>query len=210
MRIKPNYRRHRSAGRSQAGTALMEFLFALPFLFFILILSLNFCKVFLMKQRAIAAVRYVAFAEVRGQKDVPKDDQVSKLFFPGEQAQVLPTQESGVPLDARVPANGSEDSGQTTQDTLRTTAQNVDNGFGLSGFLNKLSGSRRYEVKHSFRPVFAAGNYWGKGKGNWFPDLTVSSSLTIDSKDWRHDQMSFGQLLKNALKEFSGPLSNIF
>ncbi|HEV2992573.1 MAG TPA: hypothetical protein VG759_29345 [Candidatus Angelobacter sp.] len=185
MRINPSFPRRSGRDGSQRGTALMEFLFALPFLFFILILTVNFGKAFLMRQRAVMAVRYVAFADVHRQP-LPTDSQVSQLFFRGEQVQVL-----------------SSSSG--SQEMAKTVALIPDRS-GLSGLMNSMSGTKGYQVQHTYHPVFALGDYWGDGLDDWFPAVTVSSTLTMDSRDWRHDEMSFGQLLRNVIGGGLGPL----
>jgi hypothetical protein len=189
MRINSSFFRRRNGGGSQRGTALMEFLFALPFLFFILILTVNFGKAFLMRQRAAMAVRYVAFADVHRQP-LPTDSQVSQLFFHGEQAQVVS------------PANSA------SKDMAKIVAL-VPDSSGLSGMMNSLSGTKGYQVQHTYHPVFALGDYWGDGPDRWFPAVAVSSSLAMDSRDWRHDEMSFWQLLRNVAGGILGPLSGM-
>lgn len=188
MRTKSDCRQICSLA-GQRGSALIEFLFALPFLFFILILSVNFGKAFLMRQRAVMAVRYVAFADVHRQP-LPADSDVSKLFFQGEQAQVGSPSDSGVQEMAKV-------------------ASLVPDQSGLSGFMNSLSGTKGYRVQQKYRPVFARGDYWGDGVDDWFPAVSVSSALVMDSRDWRHDEMSFWQLLRNVVGGVLGPLGGI-
>jgi len=170
----------------------MEFLFALPFLFFIMILSVNFARLFLMKQRAIMAVRYAAFADVHRQP-VPDSQRISSLFFPGDRAQAAEGEEQGQPA------------------ALVDGARNSDlpSNSNLSGFMNSLSSSRQYEVRLTFRPVCAAGDYWGKGENQWFPELPVSERLVMDSRDWRWDEMSYWQLIKNMFNGAFGSLGDI-
>jgi len=191
MRIKTGFRPHPGGKAGQRGTALMEFLFALPFLFFILILSLNFCKVMLMKQRATMAVRYVAFAEVH-RLDVPKSDQISTLFFSGEQAESSQNTQGIGNVAVKAPDQAPE--------SLDGEVRQIDPHYGpiLSGFMNGMSGTSGYQVRHTFRPLFARGDYWGKGGQSWFPSLTVSANLAVDSRDWRHSEMSITDLLKKA------------
>ena len=190
MRIKTGFRPYLGANAGQRGTALMEFLFALPFLFFILILSINFCKVMLMKQRATMAVRYVAFARVHG-TEIPGNDQVSTLFFSGEQAERSENDQHGIGgVEVKAPDQAPQ--------SLDGEVRQVDPTYGsnLSGFMNGMSGTSGYQVRHTFRPVFARGDYWGKGGKSWFPALTVSANLAVDSRDWRHSEVSIMDLLK--------------
>jgi hypothetical protein len=190
MRTEGKYAWKADRRRRQRGTALMEFLFALPFLFFILILTVNFGRVFLMKQRSLMAVRYVAFSDVHGQQPAPSDSQLSTMFFQGENVQ----------------SSGSAESGQPAKIQQAAATAQEQSGADLPGFFNSLSSSKRYQVKHDYHPVFAAGDYWGKGEGKWFPELTVSSSLVMDSNDWRYPQMSYWKLIRDFFKGMLGKL----
>ena len=201
MHIDAHQRQVRRPRTAERGTALIEFVFALPFLFFILILSLNFCKVFLMKQRTLMAVRYVAFADVH-RKTPPNDMDVSNLFFGGEGAHLMPATDSSasqISIPGQPYGNGA--------DTLGGVVRRIDtSNQGIAGFMNGLSGTSAYQVQHQYRPAFARGDYWGKGQDSWFPTLNITANLTMDSKDWRNGQMNY----KDMMKSIVGSLSRIF
>src|ERR1017187_4984393 len=153
--IWPTHRR-----RCDAGTAFMEFFFALPFLLFIMILALNFCKAYLTQQRCMVAARYVAWADVQHQPR-PSNGQISSSFFGGAAVQV------NSPMSI-----GASQAGWT------------------SGAMSDISHTQHYTVQYHYVPVFAAGNYFGNGNYNWYPDVQMYGSISVDSQDWRYPTLS--------------------
>ena len=175
---------------------MMEVLMVLPFIIFIMILSANFAKAFLMKQRSLLAVRYVALSDVH-RRPIPTDEWISKQFFRNEPAQIVTTRSN---------VQGQDVNDQASKAAGEKLEVPKD---GVSGWLNSFSGTNAYEVKHQYRPLFAAGNYWGSGKSKWFPAVNVTSKLVMDSKDWRYDEISFWTLLRDAASGIFGGLRSV-
>ena len=99
--------------------------------------------------------------------------------------------------------------GEPIQWTVTGMALNSDQGSvvgRVGGALASISGTQRYTVQYHFRPMFAAGDYFGKGKTNWYPDLQISGMIATDSQDWRYPDITFMKLMDNIL----GALSGIF
>jgi hypothetical protein len=155
----------------------MEFFFALPFLLFIMILSMNFCKAYLMQQRVMIAARYMAWSDLQKQPQLSPTD-ISQRFFGGEPVEI-----------------------SATPRVLNREQQDQISGV-LAGVLSDISYTQEYRVLYHFRPMFAAGDYFGKGRTNWYPDLEISGTILSDSKDWRYPDPSFKTILKDLLGAF--------
>ena len=166
---------------SETGSAFMEFFFALPFLLFTMVLGMNFCKVYLMQQRVMAAARYVAWSDVQHQTP-PGATQLSNLFFGGAPVQV-----------SSVSRLNSDEAGSLN----RVSSDLSGSAWGglISSALSRISGTQSYSVQYHYRPLFAAGDYFGNGNYNWYPDLQISGTIATDSKDWRYPDMSFKQIV---------------
>jgi len=173
---------------AEAGSAFMEFFFALPFLLFVILLSMNFCKAYLAQQRAMVAVRYLAWADVERQPP-PSSNSISGLFFGGQAVQSS-TSDGGINAGVEVP--GDE--------------QSAVSGFlgKLGSVSNSISGTRGYRVSYTYIPTFAHGDYFGIGMFNWFPNITIAGTISTDSEDWRYPDLTFWQLLKNTVSGVAG------
>jgi hypothetical protein len=161
----------------------MEFFLAMPFLFFILAMSVNVGKVFLAQQRAMAAVRYMAWSDIQ-RKPQPTAKELSKLFFRGE-----PIQVSHPSVDNVLTARDLPDGG-----IIDLKLGSID----LGAFLDRLSQTGAYQVDYKFTPIY--------GK-HWAPDLPVKAVLIADTKDWRYGDESIWSLLGKAV---GGAISAIF
>jgi hypothetical protein len=177
---------------------MLEFLFALPFLFFVMILALNFARVSLLRQRTNAALKYAAWADVQ-RKPLPSNGEISSLFLKGEQANF--TVGGSCPVQQVQNTDAGNEATSAMNQGQASTAQ-ISGGFmglNLGSFFNGLSSSQVYQVSANYHPVFAAGNYWGEGPGTWFPALPVSTCLKMDHKDWRSTDVSLMSVLGNLL-----------
>jgi Flp pilus assembly protein TadG len=85
--FQPAFCAAKRARRRRRGSAMMEMIFAMPFLLFVMILAMNFCKMYLAQQRAMVAARYVAWADVQ-HRALPPATEISTKFFLGESATV--------------------------------------------------------------------------------------------------------------------------
>jgi hypothetical protein len=164
------------------GSAFMEFFFAMPFLLFIMIIGLNFSKTYLMQQRAMVAARYVAWGNLQ-HEPAPSDDQISRMFFRGEPAQIS-TSVMGLNQDQQ--------------------AQLPDTG-AVGKFLNEFSGTQRFRVSHHYRPMYAAASYSGhRVAPSWYPDLQISGTIVMDSEDWRYPEMTVMKFVTGLIKQLFG------
>jgi hypothetical protein len=84
-RILPDCRSGRRC--EHRGSAFIECILAMPFLLFIMVLGMNFCKTYLGQQRALVAARYVAWADVQ-HRPLPTSNEVASKFFFGEAVDV--------------------------------------------------------------------------------------------------------------------------
>jgi hypothetical protein len=197
--------RLRIAASRRRGTAFMEFFFALPFLLFIMVLGMNFCKTYLMQQRAMVAARYVAWSQVE-HLPLPTSGQISTAFFVGEPASVLsPTtstnaDESNDLTENKVTDNGND--GTSIMSDIAGAATSV-----LSG----ISGTQQYGVQYQYHALFAAANAFGNSP--WYPNLQINGTVAVDSNDWRYPNPSFqsimGSTLTSILRSFGWIVQHI-
>ncbi len=186
----------RRARPGQTGSAFLEFFFAFPFLLFIMVLGINFCKTYLMQQRAMVAARYVAWADVE-HLPAPDSAKISSLFFNGEPVEVS---------SAAASWNSEPNSamGGVANDASQQGSILAQLAGTVSGVLTGISSTEQYTVSYHYQPLFAAVHTLGQQ--SWYPDLQITGTVAVDSKDWRYPNPSFqqmaGGLVNGALRGF--------
>lgn len=116
----------------RGGSAMIEFILAMPFLLFIMTAALNVAGAMVAQQRAMAAVRYMAWSDVQ-RKPQPQAEDISRLFFGGEKVRISYPTPNAVPDSSAL-------------------------GDGLSGFLADFSKTKAYRVEFEFVPYM--GKQW--------------------------------------------------
>jgi hypothetical protein len=166
----------------------MEFFLALPFLLFIMILSMNYCKSYLVQFRTMVAARYLAWGNLENQPQ-PSDAQISTLFFGG----------AAVHTSATRLGPGSDQQNMANEVSTAPGLAGSQWVGAISSALSKISNTQSFTVQFHYQPLFAAGNYFGNGNYNWYPDLEISGTVISDSQDWRYPDVSIGQIVGDIL-----------